>query len=73
MPDQSQTLDEAIAAYTRDGAYAEFREDRKGTLAEGRLADIVVLGGDVEAVEPEALHQVRPVTTICNGEVSFEA
>ncbi len=72
-PDQSQTLDEAIAAYTRDGAFAEFREDRKGTLEEGRLADIVVMGGDVEAVEPEALHQVRPVVTICNGEVSFEA
>ena len=32
-PDQSQTLDEAIAAYTRDGAFAEFRDDRKGTLA----------------------------------------
>jgi predicted amidohydrolase YtcJ len=73
LPDQRQTLLEAIAGYTRDGAYAEFMEDRKGTLEEGRLADIVVLSGDVERVEPEGLHAVRPVATVCDGRVSFEA
>lgn len=73
MPDQSQTLMEAIAGYTRDGAYAEFRDDRKGTLEAGKLADMVVLSGDIEAVAPEMLHAVRPVATICDGRVSFVA
>jgi hypothetical protein len=73
LPDQRQTLLEAIAGYTRDGAYAEFMEDRKGALEEARLADIVVLSDDVERVEPEGLHAVRPVATVCDGRVSFEA
>lgn len=73
LPDQSQTLMESIAAYTRDGAYAEFREAKKGTLEAGKFADMVVLSGDVEVVPPEALDEVRPVATVCNGEVSYEA
>lgn len=73
LPDQSQTLMESIAAYTRDSAYAEFREDRKGTLEAGKLADIVVLSGDVAAAAPESLGEVRPLVTVCNGAVSYEA
>lgn len=71
-PDQSFSLAEAIAAYTAEGAYAQFREDRAGRLAEGFLADVVVLDGDVEAAAPEAIHSIRPRITICDGRVSFE-
>ncbi len=72
-PDQSFTLAEAIAAYTVEGAYAQFREDRAGRLAPGFLADVVVLDGDIEAVAPEAIHTVRPRVTICDGRISYEA
>lgn len=72
-PDQSFTLHEALSAYTVEGAYAEFAEDRKGRLKTGFLADVVILSGDVEAVAPEHLHTVRPVTTICGGRVTFQA
>lgn len=72
-PDQSQTLMEAIAGYTRDGAYAEFMDHRKGTLKAGMLADIVVLSGDIEATDPSALNLLAPVYTICGGKVTFEA
>ena len=73
LPDQSFSLDEAIAGYTVEGAYAEFMEDRKGRLKTGYLADIVVLSADIEATVPEALHTVRPVTTICGGKVTYQA
>jgi predicted amidohydrolase YtcJ len=72
MPDQSATLMEAIRGYTSDGAYTGFMEDRTGKLEAGMLADIVVLSGNVEAVEPDALETVRPVLTICDGRVTFE-
>ncbi|MDP3895879.1 MAG: amidohydrolase [Mesorhizobium sp.] len=72
MPDHSFPLREAIAGYTVEGAYVEFTEDRKGRLKPGYLADIVVLSGDVEAVAPESLHEIRPVMTICGGRVTFE-
>ena len=40
-------LRQAIQAYTRDGAWASFDEQRKGTLARDMLADIVVLSEDI--------------------------
>ncbi|MBZ9660263.1 amidohydrolase [Mesorhizobium sp. ESP-6-4] len=73
MPDQSFSLREAIEGYTVEGAYAEFKEHRKGRLKTGYLADIVVLSADIEATAPEALHTVHPVTTICGGRITYQA
>jgi len=73
LPDNRQTLRQAVSAYTRDSADVEFAEDRKGRLAPGLLADIVVLGGDLESKPVEGLHEVRPVVTICGGKVTYEA
>lgn len=73
LPDQSFSLKEAIEGYTVEGAYAEFKEDRKGRLKTGYLADIVVLSADIEKTAPEALHTVHPVTTICGGKVTYQA
>jgi predicted amidohydrolase YtcJ len=71
--DQSQSLMDALAAYTRDGAYAEFNEHRKGRLRAGMMADIVVMSEDLEAMAPEELDQARPVTTICGGRITYQA
>ncbi|MEO5759902.1 MAG: amidohydrolase [Mesorhizobium sp.] len=72
-PDQSFSLHEALAGYTVEGAYAEFAEHRKGRLRSGYMADLVVLSADIEATAPEALHKVRPVTTICGGKITYQA
>ena len=42
-PSEALTLTQAVAAFTRGAAYAEFEESRKGTLAPGKLADLAVL------------------------------
>ncbi|WP_395450345.1 amidohydrolase [Aminobacter sp. UC22_36] len=73
MPDQSVTLQQALAGYTVEGAYAEFMEDKKGQLKTGFFGDLVVLSADIEATPLEALHEVRPVTTICGGKVTYQA
>ena len=73
LPDQGQTLADAIAAYTRDAAYAEFQEQVKGQLRPGLLADIVLLSEDINAVPADTIEQVRPVVTMCNGTVVYEA
>jgi predicted amidohydrolase YtcJ len=73
LKDQRQTLMESLASYTSDGAYAEFMEHRKGMLREGMLADIVVMGGDLEKAAPEGLSAIRPRITICGGRVVYEA
>ena len=42
FPEEKLSLDEALDLYTRGSAYAEFAEASKGTLAPGKLADLVV-------------------------------
>lgn len=72
-PPQAQSLMDTLHAFTVAGAYTEFMEDRKGTLKDGYLADVVVLDSDLEATARDQVGHVRPVVTICDGRVSFEA
>lgn len=73
LPNHRQTLMQCIAGYTRDGAYTEFAEARKGRLRQGMLADVVVMGHDLEKLAPEALTEARAVTTIADGRITFAA
>jgi predicted amidohydrolase YtcJ len=72
-PVQAFSLEEALAAYTVEGAYAEHKEDRKGRLVPGFLADLVLLDRDIEAVEPAAIDRLAVAATICGGRVTHEA
>ena len=72
LPDQRLSLLEAITGYTRGGAYAEFCEDKKGMLKPGMLADIVVLGADIEAHDPAAIKDIPVRYTICDGKITYE-
>ena len=54
---------------TDDGPVMELT----GTMKEGMLADVVVLDADLERTAKDQIAAVRPVTTLCDGKVSFEA
>ncbi|NEI71608.1 amidohydrolase family protein [Rhizobium lusitanum] len=73
LPDHRLTLAETLAAYTRTSAWLEYMEDRKGILREGYLADLVMLSGDIEAIGLDKLDTLRPVLTLCDGRVTYEA
>ena len=49
-PQEKITLEDALDLYTRGSAFAEFAEERKGTLEPGKLADLVVFGADLFAL-----------------------
>lgn len=72
-PDNRVSLHEAIYSYTVEGAYAGFMEGKTGCLKAGMLADIAVLDANLETVDPAALKGVRPLATVCDGRVVFEA
>ena len=72
QPDQRQTLEQALASYTREGAYAEFKEDRKGMLRPSALADVIVLSGDIAATPPDRLSDLKVATTICDGRITYQ-
>ena len=69
VPEQKITILEALTAYTRGSAYAEFQDDVKGTLAPGKLADLVILSDDIFRIPPEKIRDVKVVTTIAGGRV----
>ena len=71
-PDHRQSLHQAIHGYTAGGAYAEFNEHRKGKLAKGCLADIVMLGANIEETKPHSIDQMKVAMTICGGAVTYE-
>lgn len=73
MPYQCQTLQDTLIAYTRDAAYGEFQEHRKGQLREGYLADLVMLPQDLFAIPSDEIAHIKPSLTMVNGSVVFEA
>jgi predicted amidohydrolase YtcJ len=73
VPAQKITVEEALAAYTRDAARAGFRDERTGTLAPGKLADLVVLDRDLFAVAPESIREARVLATVVGGRVVWAA
>lgn len=73
VPEQKITLEEALRAYTVGSAYAEFQETVKGTLAPGKLADLVMLDRNIFALPPAQLDQVKVLLTVVDGRVVWEA
>lgn len=63
---------DVLHSYTLAPAYASFEEHRKGTLAPGMLADIVVLATDVLSGRPIAPADVVVQATIFDGKVVYE-
>jgi len=72
-PEQKLTLDEAIRAFTVGSAYAEFAENAKGTIAPGKLADLVMLDRDLYQVPPAEMDKARVLLTIVDGRPVWEA
>lgn len=71
-PDQRLTLEECIIGYTRDAAYVEFKENEKGQIKEGYLADLVLFSDDLFEVKPEDIMSAKPVLTMIDGRIVFE-
>jgi hypothetical protein len=72
FPEQKITVEEALAAYTRDAAYAAFEEDLKGSIEVGKLADLVVIDRDITTTPPDEINRAVVRTTIVGGNVVFD-
>jgi predicted amidohydrolase YtcJ len=71
-PNQNLTLEECIIGYTRDAAYVEFKENEKGQIKEGYLADLVLFSHDLFEVKPEEIMSAKAVLTMIDGRIVFE-
>ena len=70
-PEAKLSLRESILGFTQGPAYAARMEDRLGKLAEGFLADLIVLDRDIYEVEPEEILELKVMGTMVGGEWRF--
>ena len=70
-PEQKLPLMAAISASTLGGAWAEFAEDRKGSITPGKLADLVVLDRNLLTIPPEEIQATGVALTVCGGAIVF--
>lgn len=72
-PDEKASREEALYMYTLWAAAYSGEEDILGSIEPGKLADLVVLGGDYLTFPEEDLDKLRVLMTIVGGEVVHEA
>ena len=73
FPAQRLEINDAITAYTRGSAFAEFEEKTKGQIAPGMLADFVVLDRDITNAAPAKLLETKVLRTVVGGKTVYES
>ena len=71
-PEQRLTREEALKAYTLNGAYAAFQEKDLGSISVGKLADITVLSKDIMTIPEQEIPTARVVYTILGGQIRYQ-
>ena len=71
VPEQKITVGEALRAYTAGNAYATFDEAKRGTLAPGGDADVVVLDRNLFTTPADSLDRARVRYTIVGGKLVY--
>jgi predicted amidohydrolase YtcJ len=72
VPEQKIGVEDALRAYTTGAAYATFEENDKGSLAAGKLADVVIIDRDLTKIPPQTIRDARIQYTIVGGRVVYD-
>ena len=70
-PEERITVEEAIRAVTITPAYSTFEENLKGSIEPGKLADLVVLDGDILTVPSLEIRDIAVLRTMMGGEFVY--
>ena len=71
-PKEKMELEDAIDAYTIGSAYNEFKEDFKGRLKPGFVADLIVLDKDIFSVNENEIKNIKVEKTMIDGKFVYE-
>lgn len=69
---QAVSVMDAIRCATINGAYSSYEENIKGSLEVGKLADVIVLSGDILKIDPMDIHKLKVDMTLIDGVVEYE-
>ncbi len=70
---QTISREDALIAHTRSNAYFLSQEDNLGSIAPGRLADLVVLDKDYLTVPADQIKDIQSVMTMVGGWITWDA
>lgn len=70
-PDERLSPYDALHALTQGGAYQYFEGDEKGSITEGKQADLVVLDANPLEVDPGTIKDIRVLETIARGNTLY--
>lgn len=70
-PEEALTVQEAVYGYTMGAAYASYEEKCKGSLAPGKLADLVILSKDIFTVPEDEILSTQVDCTMVGGEIVY--
>lgn len=73
VPEQMISVEEALKCYTISPAYASFEESMKGSIAPGKLADLVIIDEDITKINPETIKDARIMMTIVDGKIEYQS
>ena len=66
-PEQRLNIEEALRMYTLNAAFCSCEENVKGSIEEGKLADLTALSADPNEVVPEKIKDMRVEMVFING------
>jgi predicted amidohydrolase YtcJ len=69
LPEERISLLNALRLYTDSAAKASFEDDRKGSISQGKLADLVLVSGDMTEMSPDEIKDSVVEMTIIGGNV----
>lgn len=72
-PEERVSVYDAMKAVTINAAYAYFEEDTKGSIKEGKLADLVILDNNPLKVDKMDIKDIKVLETIKEGETIYQA
>jgi predicted amidohydrolase YtcJ len=72
VPAEAISVEEALRAYTCDASASVHEERSKGTIAEGLLADLVLLSRDIFTCAPGDIEDTRVALTVLGGAVVYD-
>lgn len=71
-PNEKMELEDVIDAYTYGSAFNEFKEDFKGRLKPGYVADLIVLDKDIFTIDEVDIKDVKVEKTMVDGQFVYE-
>ena len=73
FPEQSLSVMEALRMYTVDAAFSSGEDKVKGSVEEGKIADLTVLSSDPTAIAADKIADTAVELTIINGKVAYSS